>query len=100
MIKARRIKFFKMDYLDEANRGLIHDFLSLGQNKIPTIGAGDIYTITRVGAFPDDFAHSVNMASCSLWEQSGTWPKLADYLSPQLGPLSPAAATAMNGTAA
>lgn len=77
-IKLGRIMFFKYDYENADNPGLLHDFLALIENNVSTHLAGNIYTIQRNPMFSDDFAQAVNIGACTLWHTSGRWPKLAE----------------------
>lgn len=77
LVRLKWIKFFKYDYVDVDNRGLLHDFLSLVESKTETQRAGEVYNIIRIAAFPDDFAHSVNFAACATWHATGKYPSVA-----------------------
>lgn len=83
-IKLKQIKFFQYDYIDSDNAGLLHDFLALIENKVPTAHAGDTYTIIRVETMPDDFAQTVNMGACALWHATQSWPNLSILANMQL----------------
>lgn len=80
-IKLQQIRFFKYDHKSAEEPGLLHDFLALIENKIPTNAGGDIYTIQRNPMFSDDFAQAVNFGACCLWHSSGNWPKLSEFSS-------------------
>ena len=77
-IKIQHMRLFKNDYVSEENRGLQHDFLSLMENKVETARGGDVYMIQRNPHFPDDFAHAVNFAACTIWNETKTWPNIAE----------------------
>lgn len=77
-IKLGTIKFFKYDYKNDDQPGLLHDFLSLYENKVPTNYGSDIYTIQRNPNFSDDFAQAVNIGCCSLWQTMDSWPRFND----------------------
>jgi len=77
-IKMIQIRLFRHDYVSEENRGLQHDFLSLMENKVETARGPDVYTIQRNPHFPDDFAHAVNFAACSIWNETKSWPNVAE----------------------
>jgi hypothetical protein len=66
-IKLERLRFFKWDFKDTDQPGLIHDFLALVENKVETKQASDIYTIVRAAGLSDDFAQAVNIGCASLW---------------------------------
>ena len=66
-IKLGRLRFFEWDYRDTDQPGLIHDFLSLVENKVETKTASDIYTIGRATGLSDDFAQAVNIGCAALW---------------------------------
>jgi len=75
-IKLGLINFFQFDEVDDNNRGLISDFLALQENKIEMARGSDIYQIQRNPAFPDDFAHSVTFACCTIWHITQHWPNI------------------------
>jgi hypothetical protein len=83
-IKLIHIRMFKHDYISEENRGLQHDFLSLMENKIEAARGPDVYTIQRNPHFPDDFAHAVNFGACAIWNETKTWPNIAELAHLQL----------------
>jgi hypothetical protein len=66
-IKLGRLRFFKWDFRDTDQPGLIHDFLALVENKVETKQASDIYTIVRATGLSDDFAQAVNIGCAALW---------------------------------
>jgi intein/homing endonuclease len=76
-IKLQRIVFFKQDYKSKENRGLQADFLSLVENKVESARGPELYTITRNPSVPDDFAHAVNFAACTIWQETHKWPNVA-----------------------
>jgi hypothetical protein len=78
MVKVQGIHFFDRDYESPEDPGLLRDFLSLFEEKIKTMRAGEIYKIDRMEGFSDDFAQAVNIGCCSMWYKSGTWPNLAE----------------------
>jgi hypothetical protein len=78
-IKSRVIEFFRYDYKGSEDPGLLHDFLSLIEDK-KTSGAGrDSYKILRDPSGPDDFAQAVTMGTMMLYQMAGNWPNLAMY---------------------
>jgi hypothetical protein len=83
-IKLGVLRFFKYDFIDKDNPGLLHDFLALIENKVPTAHAGDLYTIIRNPMFKDDFAQAVNIGCCALWHATASWPNLAFLASTRL----------------
>lgn len=83
-LKLVYMRMFKHDYVSEENRGLQHDFLSLMENKVETARGPDVYMIQRNPHFPDDFAHAVNFAACSIWNETKSWPNLAELAGLQL----------------
>ena len=78
-IKLKFIRFFKYDYIDINNRGLIHDFLSLQENRIESTRGSGIYTIIRKPQLSDDFAQAVNIGAISLWQTENKFPDLNNY---------------------
>lgn len=91
-IKLKRIRFFKYDYVNSDQAGLLHDFLALVENKVPTHHAGDIYTIQRNPQFSDDFAQAVNIGALCLWYMTDKWPKLAAFQGLQISAIQAKAA--------
>ena len=78
-IKSNVIRFFQYDHKGSDDPGLLHDFLSLIEDK-KTTGAGrDSYKILRDPSGPDDFAQAVTMGSMMLFQMSNHWPNLAMY---------------------
>ncbi len=75
-VKLKQIRFFKYDYQNADNPGLVHDFLGLVENKVATHRAGDLYTIQRHAQLSDDFAQAVNIGCCALWHVNQKWPNL------------------------
>lgn len=78
VIKLGYIKFFSYNFDSGDQTGLLHDFLSLTENKIQSTRGSDIYTIVRNPQMPDDFAHAVNFACASIWHFEQNWPNLAE----------------------
>jgi intein/homing endonuclease len=68
-IKHGFVNFFQYDAIAGQKSGLIDDFLSLYEEKIPSRGSADIYVIGRDKEkhIPDDFADAVNYAAMYLW---------------------------------
>lgn len=83
-IKLKIVKFFKDDYRDKDDPGLLRDFLALMENKVPMAHTGDMYTIVRNPMFKDDFAQAVNIGCCALWHSTQAWPNLASVAHLQL----------------
>jgi len=75
-IKRGLVRFFKYDNRGEKDPGLVEDFLALTEEKVET-GGTDRYIIRRLTAFPDDFAHAVNLGAIALWHATQRWPDLA-----------------------
>lgn len=76
-IRMGQIRFFKYDWRAQDNPGLTADFLALVENKVGTRLAGDVYTIVRNPLLTDDFAQSVNIGICMLWQLTQSWPNFA-----------------------
>lgn len=76
-IKLDMLRFFKYDYVNDDNSGLMHDFLALVEEKNESRLAGDIYTIVRNQMLSDDFAQAVNIGCCAIWHINGSWPNFA-----------------------
>lgn len=76
-IRSNRVRFFDYDFRSQDDRGLLHDFLALVEDKVDT-PTGDVYRIRRLeSGGSDDFAHATNFACCCLWESHQAWPSLA-----------------------
>lgn len=82
-IKLGLVKFFRYDHRSgddgETESGLLHDFLSLFENKVPTARGSDVLTIQSNASLPDDFAQAVNMGCMTLWHVTGKWPDLGEF---------------------
>jgi hypothetical protein len=82
LIRAKRVQFFEYDFKSRDNPGLLNDFTSLAEEKIPIKRAGDVYTIVHVPEIgPDDFAEAVNYFVCGLFARRGKWPDLGAIMS-------------------
>jgi hypothetical protein len=80
MIKIGALRFFNADYISQEDPGLILDFLSLIEDKITTMGAGEVYRIDCQAGATDDFAQAVNIGCVCLWYRNNAWPNLADMI--------------------
>jgi len=79
LIKLCYIRFFKYDFLNPSQTGLLHDFLSLVVDDVSSRTGSDIHTIIRnEKAGPDDFANAVNIGVCSLCYRRKQWPNVAE----------------------
>lgn len=76
-VKLDMLRFFKYDYVNDDNAGLMHDFLALVEEKTQSRLAGDIYTIIRNQMLSDDFAQAVNIGCCAIWHINSCWPNFA-----------------------
>jgi hypothetical protein len=75
LIRAGKVLFFKYDYVNKDNPGLLRDFTALAEDKVKMKQKGEIYTIIHVPqAGPDDFADAVNYAVAGLFIIQGEWP--------------------------
>jgi hypothetical protein len=72
-IKIKQVKFFNNEY-DKTHGNLLHDFLSLIEDRRLSIGAREIYRITRRKNSSDDFAISCMLACSFLWTTFDAWP--------------------------
>lgn len=87
LIKHQFIRFFKYDFKGSDNPGLLHDFLSLVEDRVDSRMGQDLATIIRnKQAGPDDFAHAVNMGACSMFHAHGKWPDVAQLAGTKLDP--------------
>jgi hypothetical protein len=78
LVRRKKIRFFKYDYSDSDEPGLINNFLSLIEHTIEGASGRSTYSIRRSATGdPDDFANAVNIGSCALFQMRGTWPDLA-----------------------
>lgn len=77
LIKHGRLRFFEYDHQNADEPGLVHDFLALIEEKIHRPLGADVYQITKNPNLTDDFAHAVNLATCSLFNLRGAWPDLS-----------------------
>jgi hypothetical protein len=82
LIRSKRILFFQYDYIDKDNPGLLQDFTALVEERLSIKARGDLYVIGHdplVG--PDDFAHAVNYAVCTIFQREGQWPDTSSIMS-------------------
>jgi hypothetical protein len=75
-VKLGLVKFFRDDYINKDNPGLLRDLIALVDEKVESAHARDIYLIRKADGFTDDFAQSVNMGCAALWH-STQWPDFA-----------------------
>jgi hypothetical protein len=85
-LKTGLLRFFQYDFKSTDNPGLLHDFLSLVENKVETRQASDLYMIGKAAGLPDDFAQAVNIGCVSLWHISQAWPNFANAAAAQMSP--------------
>ena len=78
-IKSGVIRFFADDYQNNEEPGVLRDFLSLIEDKSDSFNGRGSYKILRDPAGPDDFAHSVNLASMMCYNVQNAWPDLSAY---------------------
>lgn len=76
-LKNGLIKTFEYDYKSSDSPGLLHDFLSLVEEKTSRKTGMDLYLIDKNPTASDDFAHAVNYGACALFQMSGKWPDIA-----------------------
>jgi len=77
MIKNGYLRFFKYDYRNADDPGLLSDFLALIEEKVDTRIGSPVYVITRNPNLTDDFAQAVNIGTMTLCYLSGKWPDIA-----------------------
>jgi hypothetical protein len=78
LIKFGYVKFFKYDYQGVGRSGLLHDFLSLVEDRVQSKHGVDLYTVIRNARIgPDDFAQAVNIGLCGLCYYRNDWPSVA-----------------------
>lgn len=79
LVRGGFIHFFQYDYKNDDDRGLLHDFLTLVEDKKQTRMGSDAFTIIRdqTSSNPDDFAHSVNLGCMGLFHFTQRWPDIA-----------------------
>lgn len=77
-IKLNLINFFRYDYKNDDNPGLMRDFLALVENKTESRLGGDIYTITKNPMLIDDWAHAVNLGTMACWHVNEAWPNFGE----------------------
>lgn len=76
-IKNQWIRFFRYDYRDANDTGLVYDFLGLVDEKVDSRIGRDVYTIIRDPNMRDDFAQAVNIGACAMWHSTDKWPNVA-----------------------
>lgn len=87
LIKHQYLKFFEYDFVNPDNPGLLHDFLSLVEDKIDSRMGQELSTIIRNKlAGPDDFAQAVNIGTIALCHSNDFWPDLAMLAGTEISP--------------
>ncbi|GIW58957.1 MAG: hypothetical protein KatS3mg087_0023 [Patescibacteria group bacterium] len=71
-IKFGKIKFFKYDYVNESNPGLLHHFLALREEVNFPAGLKR-YRIVCEDGYRDEFAQATMLGCVSIWMMAG-WP--------------------------
>ena len=82
LIRQQRVLTFQYDYKHQGDRGLLRDFTTLVQDFLDSRAGRNIYNVLhnkKLG--PDDFAHAVNYAACTLFHDRGVWPSLLETTS-------------------
>lgn len=75
LIRRGEIKYFQYDYQSASRPGLLHDWLSLVEDKIERRYANDAYTIIHDDLKgPDDFAQASTMGAFGCFELTGHTP--------------------------
>jgi hypothetical protein len=77
-IKYGLLQFFAYDHVSNDDPGLLHDFLSLIEEKIEMPRSRDIYQISKNPTAFDDFAQATNIGCCVIWYLSRSWPNFAE----------------------
>lgn len=85
-IKNGGLRFFKFDYENSENTGLIYDFLGLVDEKVDSRIGKDVYTIIRDPNMRDDFAQATNIGCCTLWHMTNKWPNIAAVAAMRVDP--------------
>jgi hypothetical protein len=78
-IRSGVVRFFQDDYRGAHDPGVLRDFLTLIEDKKDSAAGRGQYKILRDPSGPDDFAHSVNIASMVAYQLQGKWPDLSAY---------------------
>lgn len=87
LIRHKQMQFFEYDFINADHPGLLHDFLSLTEDRVNSRTGTDIFTVIRDElAGPDDFAQAVNIGMCSLFYRAERWPDLAALTNLTLDP--------------
>lgn len=78
LIRLGEIRFFQYDYLNPNQPGLMHDWLSLIENKVDRQYANDAYAITHDPVKgPDDFAQACTIGAFGCFQMTGHTPSPA-----------------------
>lgn len=87
LIKHQHVKFFKYDYHGADQAGLLHDFLSLVEDRQDSRFGQSMDTIIRnIKAGPDDFAQAVNIGVTALCHSNDSWPDVAQMAALNIHP--------------
>lgn len=77
-IKAGKVRFFHYDFRNTEQAGLLHDFMSLIEEKLDGRGGSDTYHVIRNPKLgPDDFVHAVNYGAMSLYNKHKCFPDVS-----------------------
>lgn len=79
-VKSGIIRFFKYDYVDKDNVGLLNDFVNLIEDKRDSASGRTVYRIARDPYGPDDFAQACTMGTMMLYHMLGKYPDLSAYV--------------------
>jgi CDP-glycerol glycerophosphotransferase (TagB/SpsB family) len=68
----------------ESAKEVLDDWLALYEELREKISGGTAYLILRNPKLSDDFAHSLNMATCCLWFTNKCFPDLSSIAASEL----------------
>lgn len=72
-----KLRFFKYDYIDEDEPGLLNDFNNYVENRMTAPSGKSIYQVrAATETATTDFADAVNMGAAVAWEFMKAWPSL------------------------
>ena len=76
-IRLGLVRFFKYDYVDSDNEGLMVEFLRLKETRSDMEIGGSYYKVLSDATGSDDFAQAVNIGCAAIWHLHDAYPHLA-----------------------
>jgi len=75
-IKLQQLRFFALDYVDDANPGLLIHFLALAQ-EMKEYGITKRFRIICEPGYRDEFAQATMLGCLTIWSIHNVWPSFS-----------------------